>query len=247
MNYQEEEYTEKIQRFLSGDMTGEEKTEFEALMKNDEALRDEVEFQRGLTAFMKDEGALKIQNKVQELRNQQGNESSFPWRKAIAAVLIIAALAVPAYFFFANRTIEPTVLADNYFEPYPDMITQMGSDKDSLELALEYYNERKYGTAANVFKALGNDSLGYVSLYLSISQFQSNQHTEAVNTLRDRISQLDEESKLKPVYQWYLIIALLKDEKLDQAKTELKRYFEKGYRHNLDKAEKLAEDLGVKY
>ena len=54
MSYAEEEFTEKIQRFLSGDMTESEREAFETLMEKDELLRDEVDFQRGLTQFLHD-------------------------------------------------------------------------------------------------------------------------------------------------------------------------------------------------
>lgn len=247
MKYQEEEYTEKIERYLSGSMTDIERNEFEALIEKDELLQDEVEFQRGLTQFIQDEGASKIQGRVQKIRSTQENQSSFSWKTAIAAVFIFGLLTIPAYFFFSNKVADPVVLAEKYFEVYPDMLTQMGGDTDSMQLALGYYRDEKFNSAANIFSALNSDTTGYAKLYLSICQVETGRASEAVSTLQVNLKELDNENKLKSISQWYLILALLNDKQLEPAKAELKLFFEKEYRHNLDKAKALADDLGVDY
>lgn len=245
MNYTEEEFTEKIQRFLSGDMTESEREAFETLMEQDELLRDEVDFQRGLTQFLRDEGARKLQDRVKQLKTAQENEFTFPWKKALAAILILGLLAIPAYYFVSNSTPEGPELSATYFEPYPDRITQMGDERDSLELAMSFYNSKEYEKAATLLEVLSPDSSGYASLYLSICQIQNDQASKAISTLNSQIDILGDESEVKPVLHWYLILAYLKANRPNEAKVELKAYLRKKYRFELDKAQQLAEELGV--
>ena len=247
MSYNEEEFTEKIQRFLSEDMTDQEREAFEIQMEQDEVLRDEVAFQRGLTLFLQDEGARKIQERVRQIKATQENEFTFPWKKALAAVLVLGLLAVPAYFLFSNKTPASSELSANYFEPYPDRITQMGNERDSLELAMRFYNTQNYKKAASIFEVLTPDSSGYSSLYLSICQIQNDQPSKAIATLNGQINNLTDDSDVKPVLHWYLILAYLKANRPNEVKVELKAYLRKNYRFELDKAQELAEELKLDY
>jgi predicted negative regulator of RcsB-dependent stress response len=238
--------TELISRYLSGEMDDTERSEFEHSLSLNASLKDEVELQKKLTHLLEIDAREKLRNKIQSISDGSSSSNSSTWKRSIAAIVIIGLLAVPAYFFFQGSSIDAPVLAEEYFEPYPDRITTMGADLTTLNNAMEFYNGKDYLSAIPLLEKISTDSSSaLVSLYLSISYIEDQQAAKAISCLNEALQNTEVDSELTPTLKWYLILANLSDDKETEAKKLLVEYLKANHAYNREKALELSKELDL--
>ena len=151
-----------ISRYINGEMTADESASFEALMKEDTELRDEVRLYRDIQDSLKTE--LHPSSGEQDLRNtlEGMNEEYFSaqkpkakivtfrrtrWISAIAAVLVMGVLLTVWSPWKKND------LYDQYAETQMPGVSERGSKSDSLlKKAAEEFNNKKFTEAIPLFE-----------------------------------------------------------------------------------------------
>ena len=236
-----EERTARIDAYLSDSMSTGERLAFEEEMNNNEELRKEVMLQRKTFALLEAAAYIDLKRKVQAINEQKSVGSSIGGTLLkVAAVLLV--LLIPTYFILNHQYNDAHLFAE-YSAPYPDRITTMGSgENQALNEAMNAYNKKDYGAAAELFKAirLKGTSNEHVILYEAVSLTYSDQAKEAISLLS--ISKKNEPSN-QIALDWQLILSLLADNQGEKAKVYLERFLEHNDGYQQEKAESLLRDL----
>jgi tetratricopeptide (TPR) repeat protein len=182
---------EKIESYLDGSMTTEEKSRFEKELAENNELQQLFNLYSTINTEMYN--AEKYSDRDAALKNTLGQlngkyfrqpsapvipmqqTNSFPRKiMAVAAGLI---LMIVAYFaFFSNRN-APTRLADQYVKHELIHLSQtMDGAKDSLQQGIAAYNNKEYAKALQLFEAVyathpdNSDALRYVGIVYLITK-----------------------------------------------------------------------------
>lgn len=216
----------QMERYLNRQMSDEESQRFEIEINDDplklKALQDrmQAEFAVVLTAREAEVSALKS-------RYQSGNAKvrnfNYGYMAVAAAVLVLVGLAI---FLLPKAEFDPqAIYAANYEVPAaPHARGDNGLDS-LLQIAIEFYNQKQYQAASELYEEyIGSigDSLKSQTdfqnarLFLAISLLETNRIDQAIGQLSELIENNE-------IAQWYLALALLKQEKIPGAKEVLQR------------------------
>ncbi len=116
------EYQEKIDSYVHGDMTAEERTAFEHEVQSNEELRDQLEYTKQvktLVSSRQEKMALMQQWEAENATRKPASKKRYYWLSGIAAVLIIGFFAVnPLILFSPSDSSEGQFRGgDNVFVP----------------------------------------------------------------------------------------------------------------------------------
>lgn len=202
-----------MERYLNGDLSGEELLAFEKQLKEDKTLQ-----QRLKTLGNLKEGIVQAGRKDLHSEIKQWEENELPiartipiwkrsWTMGIAAVLVIGITAIMLWPQSENSN----ELFKAYFEPYPNVImpTVRGgevNEPSTVQKAYRAYDEGNYTEAVQFFENLevkDDGSLFYLgNSYLAIHETEN--AIQVLEKLVNEQSQFDEEAK------WFLGLAYLK-------------------------------------
>ena len=158
-----------------------------------------------------------------------------------AASIIIIIISISLFTLLSSQTNEQ--LFNNFFTPYPDIITEKGEANDNLlENAMYYYNSGNYMTVVKMLDSrIDNNATDYLlSFYFGISCLKTNKTNEAIEAFRNIIV-----NNRKPIiYQatWYLALAYLKNNETEKAINSLEALSELETSY-AEKAESLLKEL----
>lgn len=235
MNFNEENIA-LFDRYLHGAMSDQEKNDFEQKLETDNELKTEFEAFKSFERIFEDAEITAFKDQLEEWDKsgespKQG--SVFPIRMiaTIAAVLLVALLTV-TYFFSGSSNAE---LAENYFEPYDNVLTVRG-DKVNMDEGLAYYEQEEYEKAADIFALFSDDPTA--NFYLAESGMALKHYDDAIAAYN---LVLGEESIFEEVAEFHLALAYLGKDDTEKAIKTLEAisnsssYFED--------AERLLDDL----
>lgn len=246
---------ELIERYLHGGMATEEREDFERQMQNDATLQEEVFLHKALDEDLPGEQELDFQKKL-----EQANQS---WKRpdsskdgariisfrfmAVAAILILLVGAVFFTDIFKTSATDPQDLFASNFEPYQMILNTrsgqdlLGDQQAQLNEALEAYAQKEYSKAASIFEDLKSENADQelYELYAAVSRLAAGQAVTAV----EKLQKLQSESSpsLRQQVRWYLALAYIKSEQLEQAKTELKKISKDDFKYS--EAADILEEL----
>lgn len=235
-----EDLTTKIDLYLSGNMTMEDRLAFELALENDAELRAEVELQKKTQALLERGAYIDLKEKVGAL-----NQGYTPVRKLkiigrVAAVLLIA--LIPGYFYIQSRFADSHLYA-SYAEPYPDRITNMSGSLDAqISAAMELYNNHKYADALVIFDEVRRTDPDNteITLYEAVSLMNTDQHKAAIQLLE---GELERQPINSTAYEWQLILAYLGNNEGEKAIPLLKKFLSHNNGYQQENAIALLEDL----
>ncbi len=149
---------ETIENYLTGQLSAEERTRFEATLRTDPAVADALAFYALAKHTAKADAYVQRKAELDALRRQPTRlQWAAPMRWAAAASVVL--LLGLGWFFLRDTTGSPdaTQLADAYItRNFDQLTTNMGgsADRDSLTLGIGLYNDRKFAEAEAVFQDL---------------------------------------------------------------------------------------------
>lgn len=223
---------EMISRYLEGELSGEELLAFEAAMKNDPALAEEVHLYQSIneemqahTQDLKEEQALK--HKLHQL-NKEHFRTEVPkvrkmnrwWLAAVAAVAAAIVLFILRPFSgtsFNNEKVFAAYMKE--VEPLPGVVR--GNEKDALlEKATDLYNRKQYKEALPLLREMSTVKPGdtQVKLAAGICLLQTGQY-DAANAVFNEIAGGDTIYKEEAI--WYKALTALITNKTDECYTLL--------------------------
>jgi tetratricopeptide (TPR) repeat protein len=240
------EKDEKIERYLSGQMNGDEKADFENEMKNDPVLMKNVELDKALVEQIKYHAFLEKQilHGKKELKRHKNLQLTTYTILSLAAVLLIL-FFIPGIWQQNNYD----KLFASAYQVYPndylsvDATFRGDTMIDSLELAAmtAYENKDFLNAESKIKEILQTGENHELRFFLSITQLENGKTDDAIESLQALYS-LPENFKYYEQTRWYLALAWIKLNNKEEAKRLLNELSEiEGY--YWDKAKVLKEKM----
>lgn len=240
----------QIDRYVNGEMIDDERTLFEARMREHAELAQQVHLHRDILVGM--EYYFMQQLKAQlALADQEKKKFNIRLALQIAAgVLLVAGLAGAVYYYVLRPT-DPQQVFIAYFEPYPNTLAQSERSESSPdatfpeEEAMQYYGAGNFSQAASTLTSvLATDSVENrtaLIFYRGISYLGAGSAEEAVTDLQTVAQNAD--SLLAEPAIWYLGLSYLRADQIAEAKKVFAQVRDArgGY---AQQATKLLDDLG---
>lgn len=244
--------TALIDKYLNGELSDTELTDFENQLIKDKEFAREVETHRDVNSFIKKKAKMEeFKNTVSEAANDYFNEQNpsqkktlrISWAyKAAAAVLILIATSMGLYLLL--KPASPENLYAQYYQPYPtDVFTRSdNTNKNDFILALQQFQQKNYKKALEIFSIIPeSDSLQVtIAFYCGLSYLETGNNESAIICLQKATT--DESNALYTVARWYLSLAYLKNNETDKAVPILEK-IKASDAYNAEKASQVLEEL----
>jgi hypothetical protein len=232
-----EDSTSKIDQYLSGEMSSEDRVLFEAEMDSDEVLKEEVRLQMKVVAMLDESAWLETKDRVTELNRVKTAKNPVIGLLKIAA--IIAVIALPTYII-VHRQFSDDNLYVAYYSQYPDRVTTMGTSDPKIEQAMSDYNNERFESASNAFKELRLAGDSTFIIYEATSLTENSKSSLAVALLEATI---ESEPANISIYQWQLVLSYLANNEGEKARLLLKEFVKNKDGYQIENAKKLLSDL----
>ncbi|MEM9339210.1 MAG: hypothetical protein AAGA66_10815 [Bacteroidota bacterium] len=206
------EEEEEIVRFINGQMGEEERRVFNAKLSTDANLQEQVAQSRRIRNVV-DQETVAFEDTVRAVieKNRRRKAVSPFWLAAcIVAMLLVGSL------YYVLRPTSPVLLAEQYLEPYPDVLTSRSAESS---IDLTFYNKGDYRRTIALLQPLFNASKEPVTgLYLGVSYLMQGSAEEALTIFQ----QVDTKGTvLEKDFLWYQSLALIKLRQFDAAMEKL--------------------------
>ncbi|MCB9234677.1 MAG: hypothetical protein H6581_23700 [Bacteroidia bacterium] len=239
----ENDYLDKIDKYLDDQMTVAEKHNFEAEVEGNFDLKKSLEAEQELRNVVWGGAEESLRQKLTKI-HQEGPPSKRGFRIVWLAPALAAAVVILVIWFSPSLggKKDPSFYANKYFKPYEDLISNLGQDTSQLTQALAAYNSENYTLALATFPEIPpTDSLVFtlVAIYKANAYFQLNQSEKAIETLQSMRGGAF--SDLREEVDWYLALSFLLAGETEKA-IPLLESLVKGVNYN-DEARELIEKL----
>jgi len=233
---------EKIEQYLSGQLSPQELTAFERALASNKELAKQVEMMRDLDLALADEKAVEVQQTIQQVGKDffaadhtSGNTKKHSIKRlpfyrrplAIAAsiLFLVAAAALIWQMNAGGTSLSNDELFAQYYSIEKMSPTVRGDQQtDSLyNLALLQYNDKQYSSAINHLNTLleqDPDNLQFVNALANA--YLNDQQLEKAKVQFKRIVE-DGKSIMAPKAIWYLALIQIKQGKVEEAKKQLEQ------------------------
>lgn len=233
-----EDYTEKIEQYLDGELTGGELQQFEKELKEDAELAAEYRLQKDIRATLSDKGTMELREKLEKIRNNY----KVPKRKHKNLLIIYAsaasfiALILVSYCFIFVNTYSNEDLYRKYYKHINSGVfsrgTEVGPEND-FNTALKEYENGEYKDAVSHFGKISDTSEYYKAavFFTALSYMETQQFGEAVMFFKKIES--DPESPYYEDIVWFLGLCYLKTDNSSSAEIQFKKLAESssGYKN----------------
>ena len=233
-----------IEKYLDQKMSTGERQQFEEQLKNDPALKEELELHRQVSATLKGEKVHELRsiltdvdkNWGTEKTSQKGVARTINFRRviAIAATVLLLVMAYQMFFIGGQSISNEQLFADN-FQPYQMLLSQRNLSAEeknaTLENAISAYSKGDFQTASDAFQLLSEnepDDISY-QFYSAVAQLGAEKNETAITIFSNIIS--TQSNPFKEQSQWYLALAYLQIEKTDDATKALQTIQKGQYKH----------------
>ncbi|WP_353484293.1 tetratricopeptide repeat protein [Haliscomenobacter sp.] len=209
--------TERIDRFLRGDLPEEEKKALETELSQNADLASELALQKDMEAFLrKQTQRAALRDQLQAVggeffqtseKAEPGRIVSLPRRQTLRWVIGIAATVT--LLLVARFLLQPNLYDQFAQHPPLAMIEKSNEAQDNLAAMEAAFNQQDYARALPLLEAYQRQKPEdlQVELYLGICWLETQQYAKA-NAVFQKISQT--ESSFKDYGQWYLALSYLK-------------------------------------
>ena len=254
-----------LYRYFSNELTIEQKSRFEELLRTDTDFKMEFEFEQNLKRAIKSQENGKLKNKlvgfekeiilgktsdlkedikVRDIVTNAPKTATPRWRNLslAASVVLMIGLGWLGYRSFSATDYEG--LYELNHQTYPNTVFAItrSDSRESLERdAFVAYEQGNYESAIPLFDQLSQDGDGeaYIDFFLGQSYLNLKRPKEAIRKFEQAIAS---DGEFTEEAYWYLALAYLKDGNSAEA-LKLLKILTEDYQFNQDKAEELIRDL----
>ncbi len=185
---EEPKYFDRIEEYLEGDMSHEERERFEQELKSNPVLAEEFELYKSIGKgisehYASDELKQKLKNLDEELDRGDRKKQPVPlfpyrWLAAAAVVIVLLISGIVIYKTYYATSLDKIAL--QYWEEDRGLPVLMGS-QNALDNAMNLYKEKQYSESLRELEHLlanhsGNDTLNY---YAGVVSFKLGQYSDA--------------------------------------------------------------------
>lgn len=202
---------QKIDLYLTGQMSAQELTAFESEIAADSAMEKEVEFQRLAQQALRIKGEFDVKSMLQ--KHESERKSAFSSSKLFAIVAVFIAGLTLYYFYQRSPPQSEEVIMAQYFIPYKSPTILRGDEQvgTAWALGVSAYADGDYQRAAQEFSSITSDEVAplyLVKFYHAIALLASDQSNPAT-----AIKLLSDVAQGQHDYvqqsSWYLALAYL--------------------------------------
>lgn len=249
-----EQHTSII-NYLSGRMDEDERKLFSQKLEQDQELKRLLNFYQSVGETIDNE------DKIRFLQNLENAEKKY-FRKqkriirigkkrfdsifiAYAAALIIALFVASMLLFDTDKKMLPQELFAGYYAPYTEIL-EMRSENDQINFlnrGMLFYKDKKYGKAIQDFSKTIDKYEAIAGFYIALSYMELKNYPSAIQYF---IKALTSDSEYKQEIQWYLSLAYLANNDLQQAVSLLDQISEDKGHYYSNKASELLDFLNGK-
>lgn len=210
---QQEKNIDQIDRYLNGQMTEQEKKDFELSLEEDDEFK-------ALFEFVSDTQKAQAVNELTSLKAKLNNtESNYKRRRQNTSYLKVAAsiilLATLGYFIY-NATLQSadtTVLFDKYYEVYPNVVAPVSRDAETSDNTFTAYEKGNYQEVIDELVTVENPT-DTTNFYLGQAHLALGNYMPAIKTF----DQIKSTSGFYDQALWYSALANLKINNMDRCK-----------------------------
>ncbi len=213
-----EERYDKIDRYLEGLMSEQESEQFEKELESNIELRKELSLHRGIRDAVLEEDIVDLETKINDVRSRSESKGKLRLNyKRIIVPLSIAAsfLLVIGFAFLLNQSPDYNRIYDQYYEPFPNLISMRGDSEETMEKVSELYSNKEYREAIPILMELANSGEERASFYLAASYLELDQYEKAKDAFESHLEQYD---YLNTQAKWYLALCYLRLDRIDESK-----------------------------
>jgi tetratricopeptide (TPR) repeat protein len=220
------ETVKKILKYLDGELSMEEKKQFEALIGKDPRLAADADFIKEINEAILDDDVSALREKLREILDPEGMQKpvSTPrtliLRIAVAASVIMLVSLAAGYLIFRDSS---TRLFAEYYQPYQTFIRTRSHEasRDDFMKACLFYQEGKYQESFEIFKTFldkePQDPAGH--FYLGLCALELQQFDLAIREFTRTEQGIETPYSLHA--QWYLALAYLETKQFKEARKYL--------------------------
>ena len=208
-----------IINYFENKLSEEEQKIFYDFLKKDAAFATEVRFQENVKKAITLNNRNQLKQKLQSFENKKVAKKSFTlWYVAATFLLFLG-----GGFWFLNQNTDTTVLYEEYYQSYPNVIapTVRGNEiQDIKSTAFFEYDNGNFETSLALFSQLyEKDRDDYALFYAGLSLIELSRHNEAL-VLFDKFD-LNKNNGFTPFIKWYMALSYLKTQEKDKAQVLL--------------------------
>jgi tetratricopeptide (TPR) repeat protein len=224
-----------IERFLSGDMDEAEKEWFLKEIDGNPELRREVDLRRKTDKVLMNQDIMNLRKKLNEIESKSRRNAEvigarhgrIKYAAAVAVFLIAGGIGL-----YTTRTkLSSNEILERYYTTYETTVStrsDISSNNQDFNLALEYYKIHDYKNAAVLFSKVINKEPGNMhSTFLNgVSNFEISNYPEAKSSFSKVID--DDNNLFIDHAEWYLSLCYIKTEEPLKAKEQLEKIVKTG-------------------
>lgn len=209
----------KLYKYLEGNMTEDERSDFERKIQNNARLKETIEVYKGIDGFMNKEEELEdVKQTVKGLHTKYENrqQSIKVFKLSGIAASIIILLSIGTYLGLINKT--PDTLYKKHYTAWNTDNTLRSITSDSLTLEwIKAYESKAFNEAINKFNALPESIQKKPEsvLLLASAYMEIQNYNKAIYVLTN--FNTDGYSLFEPHFNWYAALCYIKTENTAEA------------------------------
>jgi len=227
------DFSHFIERYISGEMSEDERLWFEKELEGNKNLCAEVELRRKTEAILEKQDVITLRNKLVAIEKKHKEKeklatvASMPrigYIRYAAAFTLLVAIGSAAVFYGNHKGNGD--LTDKYYSLYQPPVSNrssVGISSGDFALAMEFYNTNDFANAANLFRKVVDHNphdMQSVLLY-GVSSFEDKKYPEAKQSFTTVID--DNNNLFIETARWYLALCYIKTNERADAQVQLKQ------------------------
>lgn len=218
-------YSEFIERYIDGEMTGQELIWFEKELDSNEWLQKEVKLRKKVNHAILDESSMKFRDELEDayavyMNDSKGSSNRKSKFIVTGSVLISVLAGVILILNLTGKQYTNEQLFDKYYESYESNTTFRSADdglNSDLVLAMQFYVDKDYNEALKLFESilLADPSRIGLNFYSGISRMEIKEYELAGKSfgkiIDDRYNMYIEQA------EWYLSLCYIITDQDDKA------------------------------
>lgn len=219
-----EELTILIENYLDGELSEQERQQFEQDLKTDKELAKELELHKIIREVVSDKEMADLREKLDIIRKEYHEKEEIKRKRKKIAVyssgFLITILLITT-LFLCNRSYTNDEVFNMYYEHYDAGTVTRGEVKPTTEIftnALRIYDNGQYIQSIEQFNQLTDTSTFYTSkeFFTALSYMELKNYAEAIRHFETALS--DKQNIYHDSATWYCGLCYLKTNKTEKAK-----------------------------
>lgn len=251
--------TDKIDRYLNHEMTGDELTLFQNEIETNPELKIEIEQQKDITNYLEENGNKELKGFLKDIESNINNSSSIDSKKNATVISLrkivtsiaagFAIILASTWAFRQTQIQQPSELFSEYYSPYPNDLVKIerSSDENSiLQKAMINYNQKNYQEAINdIDQYMLTDDTEHLDNELSFFKAISHLSIDNLGEAKESLELLNsiDDFEYSDKVNWYLSLLYLKNGQTEKAKTSLHEIVNSGQTYKVEEAKVLLDQL----